>query len=192
MSSCLTSLTRVNPCGVATTWPFHPRMVRKTHSFFSVSLTPPLRTSDAITCHFSCIFDPPTPSLGRKMGFSGPGRVTDGTLHPRMVRKTHSFFSVSLPSPLRTSDTLTCHFCCTFDPPTPSLGRKMGFSGPGRVTDGARPFHPRMVRKTHSFFSISLPPPLRTFDAITCHFSSIFDPPTPSLAGKSDSRVQGE
>ena len=33
---------------------------------------------------------------------------------------------------------------------TLSLGRKMGFWGPGRVTDGARPFHPRMVRKTHT------------------------------------------
>ena len=128
--------------------PFHPRMFRKTHSFVSVSLPLPLRTSDTITCHFVAFLILRALSLGRKMGFSGSGRVKDGArpFHPRMVIKTHSFVSVSLPPPLRTSSTITCHFCCTFDTSAPSLGRKMGFSGSGRVTDGARPFHPRMVR----------------------------------------------
>ena len=96
-----------------------------------------------------------------------------------LLSSSHSFVSVSLPLPLKTSDAIACHFCCIFDHPTPSLGRKMGFSGSGRVTGGARPFHPRMVRKTHSFVSVSLPPSLRTSDAIAWHFVARLIPPRP-------------
>jgi len=161
-------------------------MVRRIHSFFPNSFPLPLSTSYTLICYFLCTFDSPSPSLGRKMEFWGPGRVTDGArpFHPRAVRKPHSFFPISLPLSLSTSYTLICYLFCTFDSPSPSLGRKMEFWGPGRVTDGAWPFHPRMVRKPHSFSPNPFPIYMSTSYTLTCYLFCTFDSPSPSLGRK--------
>jgi len=87
--------------------------------------------------------------------------------------------------PLSTSYTLICYFLCTFDSPSPSLGRKMMILG-SRPSNGwrAAAFHPRMVRKPHSFFPNSLPLSLSTSYTLTCYFLCTFDSPSPSLGRK--------
>ena len=156
-------------------------MVRKTHSFFSAPLPPPLRTSDTVTCHYVARLIPPRPVSWQENEILG-SRASNGrrtaVSSPHGQKNSQLLFRFTPPTPAH----LRSHhlpFCCTFDPPTPSLGRKMGFSGSGRVTDGAWPFHPRMVRKTHSFFAVPLPLSVRTSGTITCHFVARLIPPRP-------------
>ena len=161
-------------------------MVRKPHSFFPNSFPLPLSTSYTLPFYFLCTFDSPSRSLGRKMEFWGPGRVTDGArpFHPRMVRKPHSYFSVSLSSPLRTSDAITCHFVAFLIPPRPVSWQKNEILG-SRPSNGRRAaVSPCMFRKPHSFFSVSLHLSLSTSYTLICYLFCTFDSPSPSLGRK--------